>query len=280
MSVSAIRGTMSLSILSEQMTFDPLAAAERCRRYRLRILEISQRVPALHIGGAFSCVEIVDCIYNSLMKPDDIFVMSKGHAAILQYVVLEDRGVLSRDDLDAYCTRDGRLGVHPDRGTPGIVAATGSLGHGLGMAVGMALAERNSGLTVYVVLSDGELMEGSTWEAIVMASSLGLSNLVAVVDYNNLQSLERPSVTHPSLGVYRPLYRKFVEFSWEAWDVRGHDEQDIFKRVTNRFGHSPLMLVAHTTKGRGVRFMEDNPVWHYRSPSETEYDEAVRLVQG
>src|SRR6266566_741409 len=135
-------------------------AKERCKRYRRRILDISQQVTACHIGSAFSCVEIVDTLYYEIMKPEDTFIMSKGHGWLAQMVVLEDKGILTKADLDAYCTSGGRLGVHPDCGTPGIACATGSLGDGLGMAVGMALAERGKGTTIYVVLSDGELQEG------------------------------------------------------------------------------------------------------------------------
>src|SRR3954451_788311 len=187
--------------------FDLKAGRTRCKRYRRRILDMSQNVSALHIGGAFSCTEIVDCIYNEFMRPagrdgksPDTFLMSKGHGCMIQYVILEDLGILSRADLDAYCTPKGKLGVHPDYGNPGIVAATGSLGHGLSMACGMALAEkgRKTGGTIYTVLSDGEVQEGSTWEATMMASSLKLDNVVAFIDNNDFQSLGRTSETHPS----------------------------------------------------------------------------------
>ena len=203
-------------------------AAERCRRFRRRILDISQRVPALHIGAAFSCMEIVDAIYHDLMRRDaaggspDTFLMSKGHGCLAQYVNLESLGVLPAAELDAYCTPGGRLGVHPDYGNPGIEASTGSLGHGLPMAAGMAIANRGRGGDglIYVVLSDGEMQEGSTWEALMMASSLRLTNLIAFVDNNDFQSLGRTSVTHPS---FYPLVEKLVAFGWEAIQVDGHD---------------------------------------------------------
>src|SRR6267142_6111110 len=143
-------------------SFDARGARARCLRFRRRILDISQQVGALHISSAYSCTEIVDCIYFGLMRrnPDgtspDTFVMSKGHGCMIQYVILEDLGVLAREDLDLYCKPNGRLGCHPDYGNPGIEASTGSLGHGLSMSVGMALAERGrktDGM-IYVVLSD------------------------------------------------------------------------------------------------------------------------------
>jgi transketolase len=266
-------------------SFDAAAARERCRRFRRRILDISQQVSALHIGSAYSCTEIVDCIYFGLMrrgnpsgKPPDTFLMSKGHGCMIQYVILEQLGILSRADLDAYCTPKGRLGVHPDYGNPGIEAATGSLGHGLSMVVGMALAERGrkTNGTVYTVLSDGEVQEGSTWEATMMASSLGLSNIVAFVDNNDFQSLGRTSETHPS---FYPLVDKYIAFGWEAVEIDGHDSQALFEAVSGRGGKKPLMVVAKTTKGKGVSYMENVPIWHYRAPNKDEYARAIRELE-
>jgi transketolase len=265
-------------------TFDDGAARERCRRFRRRILDISQQVSALHIGSAYSCTEIVDCVYYGLMRhgadgsSPDTFLMSKGHGCMIQYVILEEQGVLSRNDLDAYCTPGGRLGVHPDYGNPGIAAATGSLGHGLSMACGMALAERGrkTGGVVYTVLSDGEVQEGSTWEATMMASSLGLDNLVAFIDNNDFQSLGRTSETHPS---FYPVVEKFQAFGWETVEVPGHDSRAIFEAVTGRTGHKPMMVVAKTTKGKGVSYMENVPIWHYRSPNKDEYRRALQELE-
>jgi transketolase len=265
--------------------FDADAARLRCRRYRRRILDMSQNVTALHIGGAFSCTEIVDVVYNALMRRGDIagrapdtFLMSKGHGCMIQYVILEDLGVLSKSDLDAYCTQRGRLGVHPDYGNPGIEASTGALGHGLAMAVGMALAERGraSSATIYTVLSDGEVQEGSTWEAILMASSLELANIVAFVDNNDFQSLGRTSTTHPS---FYPLAHKFRAFGWETVDVDGHDSASLYAAVVGRSARRPLMVVARTTKGKGVSYMENEPIWHYRSPSQEEYRRAIAELE-
>ena len=262
----------------------PVIAAERCRRFRRRILDISQRVPALHIGAAFSCMEIVDAIYHDLMRrgadggSPDTFLMSKGHGCLAQYVALESLGVLSPADLDAYCTPQGRLGVHPDYGNPGIEASTGSLGHGLAMAAGMALAHRGrgDGGLIYVVLSDGEMQEGSTWEALMMLSSLRLTNVVVFVDNNDLQSLGRTSVTHPS---FYPLVDKLRAFGWEAVEVAGHDSAAIVRAAGARSGSAPFAAVARTTKGKGVSFMEGVPIWHYRSPSPAEYAQALAELE-
>jgi transketolase len=260
------------------------AARARCLQYRKRILDISQQVQALHIGSAYSCTEMVDAIYHALMRrsPDgtspDTFLMSKGHGCMILYVILEDMGVLGREDLELYCKPNGRLGCHPDYGNPGIEASTGALGHGLSMAVGMALAERGrkTGGVIYTVLSDGEVQEGSTWEAVLMASSLGLSNLVAFVDNNDFQSLGRTSETHPT---FYPLVEKFQAFGWECAEVDGHDAAAVFAAVSGRQGGRPFMLVGKTTKGKGISYMENVPIWHYRSPSPQEYEQGKRELE-
>jgi transketolase len=266
-------------------SFDAAAANQRCKKFRKRILEVSQQVQALHIGSAYSCTEIVDCIYYDLMRytqdglSPDTFLMSKGHGCMIQYAILEERGILTRQDMDLYCKAGGRLGCHPDVGNPGITASTGALGHGLSMATGMAYAEKSRGKSgvVYCVISDGELQEGSTWEAILMASSLKITNLVAFVDNNDFQSLGRTSVTHPT---FYPLVDKFVSFGWESVEVNGHDSQAIHDAVKARKGDRPLMVVCKTTKGKGVSYMENVPIWHYRSPSPEEYRQAMAEIEG
>jgi transketolase len=281
---------MSALVVKERNALDITAAHERCKRHRKRILEMTQSVSALHVGGAFSSTEIVDCIYYELMRSGsngavvghdapDTFLMSKGHGYMIQAVVLEDLGVLKRSDLAAYCTPAGQLGVHPDYGIPGIEASTGALGHGLSMALGMAYAEmtRNSGGVVYVVLSDGEVQEGSTWEATLMASSLKVNNLIGFIDNNNMQSLGFTHVTHPS---FYPVVDKFRAFGWDCVEVDGHDSFAIYNAVTGRKGDRPLMVNCKTTKGRGVSYMENVPMWHYRSPNKAEYEQALREIDG
>jgi transketolase len=270
--------------------FDAATALARCKRHRKRILEMTQSVSALHVGGAFSSTEIVDCIYYQLMRPGrngavvgkdapDTFLMSKGHGYMIQAVILEDLGILKRSDLAAYCTPGGQLGVHPDFGIPGIEASTGSLGHGLSIAMGMAYAElaQNRGGVVYTVLSDGEVQEGSTWEATLMASSLKVHNLVAFIDNNDMQSLGFTHVTHPS---FYPVVDKFRAFGWECVEVDGHNSLAIYNAVMGRAGDRPLMVNCKTTKGRGVSYMENVPMWHYRSPSKAEYEQALREIDG
>lgn len=273
-----------MNTMAPRNFFDSEQARERCLRFRKRILDVSQQVQALHIGSAYSCTEIVDCVYYGLMRrgadgtSPDTFVMSKGHGCMIQYAILEDLGILTREDMDLYCKPNGRLGCHPDYGNPGIEASTGSLGHGLSMAVGMAMAEkaRKTNGIIYVVLSDGEVQEGSTWEATMMASSFGCSNLVAFIDNNDFQSLGRTSQTHPS---FYPVAEKYQAFGWETAEVDGHDSSAIFQAVTSRRGDKPLMVVAKTVKGKGISYMENVPIWHYRSPNPQEYKQGVAELE-
>lgn len=270
--------------------FDGAAARRRCLAYRRRILDMSQQVTALHIAPAFSCLEMVDAVYRGLMRRADdgeaprtgpvnrlyrdSFVLSKGHGCLAQYVVLADLGVLAEADLQAYCTPDGRLGAHPDFGVPGTEAATGSLGHGLAMAVGIAYAAKISGTgeTVYCLLSDGELQEGSTWEAAMAAANLGLDNLVALVDLNDRQSLGQTSETHPA---FYPVGEKFGAFGWGWTQANGHDAEAVVAGIADPPSGRPFCLIGNTVKGRGVAYMENVPIWHYRAPSAEEYRVAL-----
>jgi transketolase len=260
---------------------DAKAAKQRCVEHRRRILDISQTVTALHVAPAFSCLEITDLIYHELMRRDaagnfiDTFLMSKGHGCLIQYVILEKFGILSSEDIALYCNPKGRLGAHPDYGVPGIAASTGSLGHGSGMAVGMAYAHKlqKQDQNIYLVLSDGELQEGSTWEAIATAANLKTNNLVAFLDFNDFSGLERMSEGHPA---FYPIVEKLQAFGWEAVEVNGHSAQEMFNVVNNRSGDKPFMAVCNTIKGKGASFMENVAIWHYRSPNPQEYQQALQ----
>lgn len=261
-------------------SFDVVAARRRCIAHRRRILEISQNVAALHVAPSFSCLEMVDALYYDLMRRDseggylDAFLMSKGHAVIAQYVVLERLGLLPTKDLREYCTPAGRLGVHPDYGNPGIEASTGSLGHGLGIAAGMAYADKLNGVdrVTYVILGDGEMQEGSVWEAIMMAPNLKLGNLVAFCDFNEYQGLGRTQETHPH---FLPLTEKAASFGWETGEINAQDPEAVVDVVRGRGGERPFLVTGRTTKGYGVSYMIDKPIWHYRSPNKDEYAQAL-----
>lgn len=248
-------------------------AKQRCKIHRKEILNLSQNVQALHIGGSFSSVEIVDCIYNICMKKKDKFILSKGHAGIIQYVLLHYLKIISKKELYSYCQKKGYLGVHPDFGKKGINASTGSLGHGLGMASGMALAKKDN--TYFVLLSDGELHEGSVWESALIIGALNLKNIVLIIDNNDLQSSTRSSDTHPNLY---PISKKFKEFGWEISDCNGHSTKQIFKKIALRTRKKPFALVAKTIKGYPVSFMKNIALWHYRSPNKDEYKKAIEEI--
>jgi transketolase len=261
--------------------FDARVQRRRCVKLRKRILEMSQTVSALHIAGAYSCLEIVVTVYFGLMRhgpageKPDTFILSKGHGSLAQYTALEELGVLSRAEMDLYCKPGGHLGTHPDVGLPGIEASTGSLGHGLCMGMGMALADKVRGddRVIYVVMSDGELQEGSVWEAMMLAPTLGLNKIVAFVDLNGFQSLGRTAETHPN---FFPVLDKVRAFGWESVEIDGHDPQAVYDAVAGRQGDRPFMVVARTVKGKGVSYMENVPIWHYRSPNPQEYQQALR----
>ena len=260
--------------------FNITESKARCRKIRRRILEISQLHGAIHIGGSFSCLEMVDVIHHGFMRRMDdgdfydSFILSKGHGCMVLFVVLEHLGILPTEDIETYCTAAGRLGMHPDRGTPGIITSTGSLGHGLGMGAGMALYEKvkKGDREIYVVMSDGELQEGSVWEIFLQAPALELNNLVGIVDYNNLQSMDFTTNSHPN---FYPIVEKAVAFGWEAVEVDAHNQEEIYSAISSRSHQKPFLLVGRSVKGKGVSYMENKPIWHYRSPNKDEFKQAM-----
>lgn len=268
---------MNLAPLS---AFDAKASRRRCVAYRRRILGISQKTP-LHVAPAFSCLEMVDVAYFGLIRRKDdgslhdTFILSKGHGAAAQYAVLEEVGLLPSEQVDKMCQVGGRLGAHPDYGLPGIEAATGSLGHGLPLSLGMALADKLQSIdrVIYLVMSDGELQEGSVWEALMLAPTLKLTNLVVFIDLNDQQSLGQTSKVLPN---FYPIRSKVESFGWEAAEVDGHDPLALCQTARHRSGNAPCMIFGKTVKGKGVSYMENAPIWHYRSPTPDEYQQALR----
>lgn len=269
---------------TEKEIFDPRESRKRCLYYRRRLLDISQTLGALHLAPALSCIEITDFIYNNIMKKNekglflDTFIMSKGHGCLIQYLILEHLGILTTKDIETYCKLGGKLGAHPDYGVPGIEASTGSLGHGLGIGLGISYANKLSknNFNTFVVLSDGELQEGSTWEALMLASNLELSNLVVFLDLNDFNSLGKISERHK--GFY-PVTDKLVSFNWEVKEINGHNCEEIHQAHENRQSDKPLMIICHTTKGKGISYMENVPIWHYRSPNKEEYTLAINELK-
>ena len=241
-----------------------------CKEVRKKILSIASGVSALHVGGGFSCTEILSLLYKRFYNQNNI-ILSKGHAGIVQYVILNKIGLLSNNDLNNYCTKKGKLGVHPHINNPGITVSTGSLGHGLSIAAGMAL---NSKKRFFIILSDGEMMEGSNWEAILLISSLKINNICVIVDYNGIQSSTFNKDTHPTLF---PLHTKFKSFGWDSEECNGHDIKKLRNRLIKK-RKKPFALIAKTIKGYPVSFMMNNPIWHYRSPNQSEMKIALKEI--
>src|SRR5437762_6967653 len=239
--------------------FDLAQARDRCRKFRRRILDVSQTVGALHIAPSFSCLELVDTAYLGLMNrtgnPDtsDTFLLSKGHGSPALFCVLEELGVFPRAYLENFCKPGWPLATHPDLGTPGIEASTGSLGHGLGLAVGMAYADKMHGKArdIYLVMSDGELMEGSVWEALMVAPSFGITRIVVMVDLNDFQSLGQTSRILPN---FYPILDKIRAFGWDAAELDGHDSRAIYDAVKRRGRSKPMVVLGRTIKGKGVSY--------------------------
>lgn len=255
---------------------DLTSLADTMRRI---VIERAKAAGVGHIGSALSIVDLLAVLYGRALQiatvddPDrDRLVLSKGHAALTLYGALHATGRLDAEELASYCTDGGSLGVHPETHIPGIDFSTGSLGHGLSLGVGAALAARLHGSQrrVYVLLSDAELNEGSTWEAAMFAAHHKLTNLVAVVDLNGQQAL---GYTKDVLDPGTPSER-LRAFGWDALDVDGHDHEALSAALTRETA-LPNAVVAHTTFGKGVSFMESRIIWHYLPMTDEEFSLAL-----
>lgn len=256
------------------------------RILRQRIIETSHRSGTPHLGSCLSCVDILTALYFNLLRIDpqaplqpdrDRFLLSKGHAAPALFQVLAERGFFPRSRLDDYGADGGAFGEHPPAGglVPGIEAATGSLGHGLPVGIGMALAARLEGRCsrVFVLLGDGECNEGSVWEGAMLAAAQKLANLAVIVDYNKWQATGRSN----DILALSPLVDKWRSFGWSTREIDGHDLGALLDALSLPAADGqPLAVVAHTVKGKGVSFMEDDNNWHYRIPTADEVEAARR----
>jgi transketolase len=251
------------------------------RRHALRMVH---RAKASHIGSALSIADIVAVLYGAVLRVDpaaprapqrDRFILSKGHACVAVYAALAARGFFPEDSLVSYGQDHADLMNHISHKVPGVEFSTGSLGHGLPFGVGKALAakRRREDWRTFVLLSDGEWGEGSNWEASLFASHHRLDNLIAIVDYNKLQSL---TTVEDTLGL-EPLPAKFAAFGWSVREVDGHDHAALGDALgaTPWEPGKPSMLIAHTIKGKGVSFMENSVEWHYRSPNDAQLAQAL-----
>lgn len=263
---------------------DSAELARKSIAYRKTILTIIKQANAGHTGGSLSCVDILNVLYNQVMNvspqtmssPDrDRYVHSKGHSVEALYTVLADRGFFPREELDTLCKSGSHFVGHPTRKVPGIEQNTGALGHGLPVAVGMALGAKLDGRSyrVFTIMGDGELTEGSVWEAAMSAAHYKLDNLVAIVDRNTLQITGR---TEDVMGL-NPLAQRFAAFGFAVREVDGNDVaalSELFAQVPFEPG-KPNLVLAHTVKGKGISFIEDTAKWHHHVPTDQEMATAI-----
>ncbi|MEU3844539.1 transketolase [Streptomyces sp. NPDC028635] len=273
------------AVTDEAARWDDLRS--RAMTVREHVLKIGAGAIGTHVGGSLSATDILVALYFGVMRvrpdePDwagrDHFVLSKGHASAALYATLAERGYLAPAELDTYGSATGRLMAHPTPAVPGVEFATGSLGHGLSLATGLALAARRAGRPnrVFTLMGDGELQEGSVWEAAMAAAHLGLDNLTAVVDRNRLQ-ISGP--TEGRMGL-EPLADKWRAFGWQVAEVNGHDFAELVPALRSvPVPGRPTMLIAETVKGRGVRHLEHRKQVHFAKLGEAAYERALAALR-
>ena len=261
------------------------SASELALAARREIITMTSTAKASHVGSALSVVDILSVLYTGGAKitPEtleevdrDIVILSKGHAAAALYSVLSLQGYFPSDWLQAYCQNDASLGGHvTSKGVPGVELSTGSLGHGLPYGLGIAIARKLSGVTgrVFVVMSDGECDEGTTWESAMIANHHNLDNLTVIVDRNGIQSL---TFTEETLKL-EPFADKWKAFGWETRIENGHNHEALSKAFIK--SDSPICIIAETTKGKGVDFMENSVLWHYKSPGDEDLKSAISQLK-
>lgn len=260
-------------------------STELANRVRIHALQMTHLGKSSHVGSALSIADILAVLYAEILNVDpegpkqanrDRFILSKGHSGAALYATLAEAGFMAVDYLKNHYQNGSVLSGHiSHKGVPGVELSTGSLGHGLPVAAGMALSAKLQGRNhrVFVLMSDGECDEGSNWEAFLFASHRRLDNLVAVIDYNKLQSLTTVAETL----ALEPFNAKLSAFGWNVLELDGHDHQALrlaFGRDAIVAG-KPTVVLAHTVKGKGVSFMENKVLWHYRSAQGEEYEDAL-----
>ena len=265
-----------------------MTSRELAHAIRLDVLRMTSLSGASHVGSAFGVADILAVLYGAPVLryrasdaqwPErDRFILSKGHAGSAVYAALARCGFFPPETLDTYYADGSLLSGHVShKGVPGVEVSTGSLGHGLGIGAGMALAlkEKPGGSRVFVVLSDGECDEGSTWEAAMFAAHHRLDNLIAIVDYNKIQSLAPVADTL----ALEPFADKWAAFNWDVLEADGHDHDALRDALDRPPTGRPRVLLAHTIKGKGVSFMQHSVLWHYRTARGDEFDSALRELR-
>lgn len=253
---------------------------DKAKEIRRAIVKMIYQAKSGHIGGSLSSVDILVTLYYRILRVDpknpnwpdrDRFILSKGHSVEGYYAILADLGFIDEKELETYCKFNSRLTGHPTVKVPGVEANTGSLGHGLSIGVGMALAGKmdKKGYRVYVLMGDGEQAEGSIWEAGMSASHYKLDNLIGIVDRNRLQI---GGFTESVMGL-ESLSDKWRAFGWGIVEVDGHSIKELIDVLESVpiIPNKPTLVIAHTIKGKGISFIENKPEWHHRVPTDEEY---------
>lgn len=254
-------------------------SSQMARLIRREVIEMAYRSKGPHVGSALSCADILACLYSGILRRDpweerDIFILSKAHAAMALYAALAITGTIPREMLETYHQDNGSLPAHLDRfSAPGIECSAGSLGHGFNVGLGMACGFKRqaSSRRVFVLVGDGESQEGSIWEGAMFAPRLGLDNVTAIMDCNNLQGYGRPR----DLCSFEPMAAKWESFGWQVLTVDGHDCVALERALTHPHQGKPRMILATTVKGKGVSFMEDQLIWHYYVVTAAHRDRAL-----
>lgn len=253
---------------------------------RKKIFIMIYKAGSGHIAPSFSCVEILVALYYKILKFDpknyksvdrDRFILSKGHACAALYTILAEKGLIEKDKLSTFCKCGSILGGHPETHlVPGVEMSTGSLGHGLSFGAGVAFAGKldKKDYRVFTLLSDGECQEGNIWEAAMFASHHKLDNLIAIIDKNNMQSLDK---TENVLSL-QPFADKWKSFGWNVREIDGHNISEIVNALESIpfTKNKPSVVIADTIKGKGISFMENVPIWHYRLPNKEELKIALK----
>lgn len=271
--------------MEHQQNTDFLDIEKITRLIRGKVLEMAHKADVAHLASALSCVDILAVLYWKILNIDpknpkdpdrDIFILSKGHAAMALYATLAYKGFFPEEMLETFGKDGTYFAEHPDPDIKGVETTTGSLGHGFPVGIGMALAGHIQGKNykVYALLSDGECNEGSVWEAAMFAPAHKLENVVVIVDFNKWQATGRST----EILALEPLAEKWKSFGWSTYEVDGHNLRELSNVLSNvpDGSRKPVAIIAHTIKGKGVSFMEDDNNWHYKVPNEEELARAKK----
>jgi len=257
----AIKEIMNLFILNKMKNLE-----QKAKKLRKDVIEMGMQTGEAHLGGSLSEIELLISLYDVIMKKEDKFILSKAHASHPMYLLLQEKGY------------DPKISTHPDLDEKnGIYCTTGSLGHGLPIGVGMAFARKHKkkGGNIYVLMGDGECQEGTTWESMLLASHYKLDNLTTIIDYNKLQGLNKIN----DILSLKNLRKNFEAFGGYTQEINGHNFKEIISALKKKKLNQPKIIIAHTIKGKGISYMENEQKWHVRLPNEEELKQAYEELK-